>query len=100
LKEEGLADIPCGAVQQFFMRAEDGPWTASRLSSLDPFDVVIRHSRDLARARVFPAVDVVTSRSRLFQTNAVGAEHVAIAERGAEGYRSAVGCRPSRRRRR
>ena len=81
LKEEGLADIPCGAVQQFFMRAQDGPWTASRLSLLDPFDVVIRHSRDLARARVFPAVDVVMSRSRLFQTNAVSAEHVAVAER-------------------
>jgi RNA polymerase sigma factor (sigma-70 family) len=61
LKEEGLADIPCGAVEQFFMRAEDGPWTASRLSRLDPFDVVIRHSRELARARVFPAVDVVMS---------------------------------------
>jgi hypothetical protein len=25
LKEEGFADIPCGAVQQFFLRAEDGP---------------------------------------------------------------------------
>src|SRR5262249_40328526 len=81
LKEEGLADIPCGAVEQFFMRAEDGPWTASRLSRLDPFDVVIRHSRELARARVFPAVDVVMSRSRLFETNAVSAEHVAVAER-------------------
>jgi len=79
LKEEGLADIPCGAVQQFFMRAEDGPWTENRLHRLDPFDVVIRHSRDLARARVFPAVDVVMSRSRLFQTNAVSAEHVAVA---------------------
>jgi RNA polymerase sigma-70 factor (ECF subfamily) len=43
LKEEGLADIPCGAVQQFFMRAEDGPWTASRLSLLDPFDVGTPH---------------------------------------------------------
>jgi RNA polymerase sigma factor (sigma-70 family) len=81
LKEEGLADIPCGAVQQFFLRAEDGPWTASRLSLLDPFDVVIRHSRDLARARVWPGVDVVMSRSRLFQTNAVSAEHLAVAER-------------------
>jgi RNA polymerase sigma factor (sigma-70 family) len=81
LKEEGLADIPCGRVQQFLMRAEDGPWTASRVARLDPFDVVIRHSRDLARARVFPAVDVVLSRSRLLQTNAVSAEHVAVAER-------------------
>jgi RNA polymerase sigma factor (sigma-70 family) len=81
LKEEGLADIPCGAVQQFFLRAEDGPWSVSRLSLLDPFDVVIRFSRQLASARVFPAVDVVTSRSRLFQTTAVSAEHVAVAER-------------------
>jgi F0F1-type ATP synthase beta subunit len=81
LKEEGLADIPCGAVQQFFLRAEDGPWTASRLSLLDPFDVVIRFSRQLAHARVFPAVDVVTSRSRLFQTTVVSAEHVAVADR-------------------
>lgn len=76
-----MADIPCGAVQQFFLRAEDGPWTASRLSLLEPFDVVIRHSRDLARARVWPAVDVVTSRSRLFQTDVLGNEHVEIAER-------------------
>jgi F0F1-type ATP synthase beta subunit len=81
LKEEGLADIPCGSVQQFLMRAEDGPWTASRLARLDPFDVVNRHSRDLARAKVYPAVDVVMSRSILFQTNAVSAEHVAVAER-------------------
>ena len=81
LKEEGLADIPCGAIQQFFMRAEDGPWTASRLSLLDPFDVVIRFSRQLARARVYPAVDVLTSRSRLFQTSVLSAEHVEIAER-------------------
>ena len=81
LKEEGLADIPCGTVQQFFLRAEDGPWTASRLSRLDPFDVVIRHSRELGRAKVFPAVDVVMSRSRLFQTNVVSKEHAEIAER-------------------
>jgi F0F1-type ATP synthase beta subunit len=81
LKEEGLVDIPCGAVQQFFLRAEDGPWTASRLSLLDPFDGVIRHSRQLALAHVFPAVDVAMSRSRLFQTTAVSAEHVAVAER-------------------
>jgi RNA polymerase sigma factor (sigma-70 family) len=81
LKEEGFADIPCGAVQHFFLRAEDGPWAESRLSLLDPFDVVIRFSRKLAGARVYPAVDVLTSRSRLFQTNVLGDEHVEIAER-------------------
>jgi RNA polymerase sigma factor (sigma-70 family) len=81
LKEQGLADIPRGAVEHFFLRAEDGPWTDSRLSLLDPFDVVIRFSRRLAGARVYPAVDVLTSRSRLFQTSVLSAEHVEIAER-------------------
>jgi len=84
LKEQGLADIPRGAVEHFFLRAEDGPWTASRLSPLDPFDVVIRFSRKLAGARVYPAVDALTSRSRLFQTNVLSAEHVEIAERARQ----------------
>jgi RNA polymerase sigma factor (sigma-70 family) len=84
LKEEGFADIPCGAVQQFFIRAEDGPWTASRLAFLDPFDATIRFSRQLARAKVYPAIDVVTSRSRLFQTNIVSAEHIDVAERARQ----------------
>jgi ATP-dependent Clp protease adaptor protein ClpS len=81
LKEQGLADIRRGAVEHFFLRAEEGPWTESRLSLLDPFDVVIRFSRRLAGARVYPAVDVLTSRSRLFQTSVLSAEHVEIAER-------------------
>jgi RNA polymerase sigma factor (sigma-70 family) len=84
LKEEGFADIPRGAVQQFFLRAEDGPWTESRLSPLHPFDVVIRFSRKLSGARIYPAVDVLTSRSRLFQTNALSDEHVAVAERARQ----------------
>jgi F0F1-type ATP synthase beta subunit len=82
LKEDGFTDIPCGPVQHFYLRAEDGPWTASRLSLLDPFDVVIRFSRQLARgAKVYPAVDALTSRSRLLQTKAVSDEHAQIAER-------------------
>jgi RNA polymerase sigma factor (sigma-70 family) len=81
LRQDGFTDIPCGAVQHFYLRAEDGPWTASRLSPLEPFDVVIRFSRQLARAKVYPAVDVVTSRSRLFQTDVVSAEHAAVAGR-------------------
>ena len=84
LKEEGFADIPCGAVQHFFLRAADGPWTASQLSLLGAFDVVIRFSRKLARAKVYPAVDVVTSRSRLFETNILGDAHGAIAERARQ----------------
>jgi F0F1-type ATP synthase beta subunit len=84
LQEEGFADIPRGAVQHFFLRAADGPWTAGQLSLLDPFDVVIRFSRKLARAKVYPAVDVLTSRSRLFETNILGAAHGEIAERARQ----------------
>ncbi len=84
LKEEGYADIPCGTVQQFFLRSADGPWTASQLSLLDPFDAVIRFSSKLARAKVYPAVEVVTSRSRLFETNILGDEHGAIAGRARQ----------------
>src|SRR5262245_54638701 len=84
LQEEGFADIPHGAVQHFFFRAADGPWTLSQLSLLEPFDVVIRFSRRLARAKVYPAVDVVSSRSRLFETNILDDEHRAIAERARQ----------------
>ncbi len=83
-KNEGVRDIPCGPVQLFFLRAESEPWTASRLSALDPFDVVIRFSSDLSGARVYPAVDVLTSRSRLFQTNVLSDEHVEIAQRARQ----------------
>jgi RNA polymerase sigma factor (sigma-70 family) len=83
-KEDGFADIPRGEVQHFFLRAGDGPWTTSRLSPLDPFDVVIRFSRQLSGARIYPAVDVLTSRSRLFQTNVLSDEHVAVAERARQ----------------
>jgi hypothetical protein len=36
LKEEGFADMPCGAVQHFFFRAADGPWSASQLTNCGP----------------------------------------------------------------
>ena len=81
LKKEGYSDIPEGAVETFFFRTENEPWTESRLSALDPFDVVIHLSRERGRAMVYPTLDVLTSRSRLLQTKAVGDEHVAIATR-------------------
>ncbi len=62
LKKEGYSDVPEGAAQAFFFRTEDGPWTESRLSALDPFDVVIHLSRERGRAMVYPTVDVLTSR--------------------------------------
>jgi RNA polymerase sigma factor (sigma-70 family) len=81
LKKEGYSDVPEGAVRTSFFRTENEPWTESRLSALDPFDVVIHLSRERRRAMVYPTVDVLTSRSRLLQAKAVGDEHVAIAAR-------------------
>jgi RNA polymerase sigma factor (sigma-70 family) len=81
LKKEGYSDIPGSAVQTFFFRTENGPWTESRLSALDPFDVVIHLSRERGRAKVYPTVDVLTSRSRLLQAKSDSDEHMAIAER-------------------
>jgi hypothetical protein len=81
LKKEGYSDIPDGAVQTFFFRTENGPWTENRLSALDQFDVVIHLSRERGRAKVYPTVDVLTSRSRLLQANAVSDGHAAISER-------------------
>jgi RNA polymerase sigma factor (sigma-70 family) len=93
-KNEGVRDTPRGAVQVFFLRAESEPWTANRLSLLDPFDVVIRFSGDLSGARVYPAVDVLTSRSRLFQTNVLSDEHVEIAQRVRQALAALSGANP------
>jgi RNA polymerase sigma-70 factor (ECF subfamily) len=81
LKKEGYSEGTVGAVQTFFFRAEDGPWTPKRLAALAPFDAVIRLSRERARANVYPTVDVLASRSRLLEMSAVDGDHAAIAER-------------------
>ena len=44
-------------------------------------DAVIHLSREVAKAKIYPCVDLRTSRSRLLETKAVGDEHAAIAER-------------------
>jgi RNA polymerase sigma factor (sigma-70 family) len=81
LKTEGYSEGTEGAVQTFFFRAEGGPWTEDRLASLAPFDVAIHLPHGRASAKVYPAVDVLTSRSRLLETKAVGDEHTMVAER-------------------
>jgi RNA polymerase sigma factor (sigma-70 family) len=81
LKQESGNEGTVGSVQTFFLRAEDAPWTRERLQSLAAADVVIHLSRERIAAKVYPAVDVLTSRSRLVETKAVGEEHVATAER-------------------
>ena len=51
---------------------------------LDAADVVIHLSRQRILANVYPAVDVLSSRSRLLDEKAVGDEHAAIAARVRE----------------
>ena len=81
LRKDGFSEGTVGAVQTFFFRAEDGPWTTQRLAALASVDVVIRLSRERARANVYPPVDVLASRSRLLETKAINAEHLASSER-------------------
>jgi RNA polymerase sigma-70 factor (ECF subfamily) len=81
LAKEGYSEGTVGAVQTFFLRAEDGPWTDARLAALAPADTVLRLSRDQARARIYPTVDPLASRSRLLDSGAAPAEHAAVAQR-------------------
>ena len=84
LKKEGYSEGTVGAVQTFFLRADEGPWTSERLAALAPVDVVLRLSGDRAKAKVYPCVDVLASRSRLLDQHAVGNEHAEIAKRVRE----------------
>jgi F0F1-type ATP synthase beta subunit len=83
-EKEGYSDGTVGAVQTFFFRREDGPWTAEGLSTLKGVDVVIRLSEALGKLGIYPCVDPLTSRSRLFESSTVGSEHLAIATRVRE----------------
>lgn len=81
MKKDGFSEGSVGAVQSFFFRAEDGPWTEERLAGLATVDVVIHLSREVAKAKIYPCVDLRTSRSRLLEIKAVDDEQAAIAER-------------------
>jgi hypothetical protein len=60
LKKEGFSEGIVGAAQTFFFRAEDGPWAQERLASLALIDVVIHLSRAVAKAKLYPCVDLRT----------------------------------------
>jgi RNA polymerase sigma factor (sigma-70 family) len=81
MEKEGYSDGSIGSVQTFFFRREDGPWTAESLATLKGVDVVIRLSEALGRLGIYPAVDPLTSRSRLFESSTLGHEHAQIADR-------------------
>jgi RNA polymerase sigma factor (sigma-70 family) len=84
LKKEGYSEGTVGAVQTFFLRADEGPWTSERLAALAPVDVVLRLSRGRAKAKVYPCVDVLASRSRLLDQHAVGNKQAETARRVRE----------------
>ena len=79
LKQEGYSEGTVGTVQTFFLRGQEEPRTAERLDDLAAADVVIHPARDIAKAKIYPAVDLRNSRSRLLDTAAVGDEHRAVA---------------------
>ena len=81
LKKEGYSEGTVGAVQTLFFRAKEGGWTPDQLGMLAPADSAIRLSLEHARAKVYPTVDVLNSRSRLLDTKAAGRDHVTIANR-------------------
>jgi RNA polymerase sigma factor (sigma-70 family) len=84
LKEEGSSEGTVGSVQTFFFRSEGGPWTPEALAALAPVDTIIHPSRERAKARLYPCIDVLTSRSRLLEAKRVSAEHARIAQRVRE----------------
>ena len=48
---------------------------------LAPVDTVVHVSRERIKSKLYPGIDVLTSRSDLFETEGVSAEHAKIAQR-------------------
>src|SRR5262245_35550244 len=81
LRKDGFSEGTRGAVQSFFLRADEGPWTTDRLAALAPADAVIHLSREVAKTRIYPCIDPRTSRSRLLESDALDARLREIAAR-------------------
>ncbi len=84
LKQDGFSEGTKGAVQTFFLRAGDGPWTEGALAGLAPADTVIHLSRDMAVAKIYPCLDPRTSHARLLGGPAAGSRHRQLAGRARE----------------
>jgi RNA polymerase sigma factor (sigma-70 family) len=84
LKQDGFSEGTKGAVQTFFLRGDDGPWTEGRLAGLAPASTVIHLSREMAAAKIYPCLDPRTSYSHLLESPAVDARHREIARRARE----------------
>lgn len=84
LKQEGYSEGTIGAVETFFLRGVEGPWTAATLAALAPVDTVVHLARAMILRKNYPGVDVLTTRSRLLDERLIGAAEVAIARRAHE----------------
>ena len=79
-EKEGYSGGTVGAVQTFYFAGQE-EWKPEALARLPEVDVLIRLSRGLAEAHIYPTVDVLTSRSRLLDAVLIDAAHAEIAER-------------------
>lgn len=93
LKREGYSEGTAGAVQTFFLRGQEQPWTAERLQEFASADAVIHLSREVAKANIYPAIDLRTSRSRLLETAVLDEPHRAVAARVRSVLGTAAGDR-------
>jgi RNA polymerase sigma factor (sigma-70 family) len=84
LKKDGYSEGTVGAVQTFFLRGQESPWTIEDLTALESVDTVIHLSRAQGRIGIWPAIDPLTSLSRALESEAVSDEHRAIATRVRE----------------
>ena len=89
LKKDGFSEGTVGSVQTFFVGGKEGPWTDEELADLAPVDTLIHLSRQMILCKNYPAVDVMTTKSRLLDDELVGQDDVAI----ARGARDAIGSR-------
>jgi F0F1-type ATP synthase beta subunit len=84
LKQDGYGEGTTGPVQTFFFLGESGALTTESLAALASVDTMIHLSRARIDEKIYPGVDVLTSRSRVLETDAVTGEHRAIAARVRE----------------
>jgi F0F1-type ATP synthase beta subunit len=93
-EKEGYTGGTVGAVQTFYFAGEK-EWKPERVSRLPEVDVLIRLSRALADAGIYPTVDALVSRSRLFEAAPIEAAHAEIAGRVRHLLAMAAGADPA-----
>jgi RNA polymerase sigma factor (sigma-70 family) len=93
-EKEGHTGGTLGAVQTFYFAGEE-EWRPEQVSRLPEVDVLIRLSRALADARIYPPVDALVSRSRLFEAAPTEAAPAEIAGRVRRLLSMAAGADPA-----